>query len=500
MRKAGLILLCAVLAVCLSACETAREYPGPLPLTTLEPLALEYGEETFVATLYCYGGSASRLIEETQEIELKPGENYATAALNALFERDALYSSREMTVQLERAELTGNLCIVHVTGQFPAETLRFLVARAAIAATVAKNQEGVEYTVIYWDGVQPGYQNRPMEPMGMISSTLSGYLAEVEASYNPLRYNPPTTLDPQVETMERRKVMLLFTDTTRSWLVGGVREISYPRTAVNAEIATLIVDELLKGPATTNTGKEPVLPAELALRAGSVRLVDDAGELLRTDEQAKEQPAIMELYFDLPEVEFEEELAYGALTYSIMSFCPNIKGLRIFINDQPAPQGEGAYFTMQDFAHLLGYSVSLCFPDADGTGLHTVARSLSQEQALNPLERLRALLQGSADPGVAYTGFTKDDIEGVYIQDDMAIVDWAPGFLEKLRDMIEDDSTSIPKISRESMFLYGVVNTLCFIPEVQRVWMLEDGACINEAASMIYLGSPLLKNPGLMLD
>ena len=102
------------------------------------------------------------------------------------------------------------------------------------------------------------------------------------------------------------------------------------------------------------------------------------------------------------------------------------------------------------------------------------------------------------DVGMSYAPFTAEDIEDVYVVDDVAVINWAPGFSETLRTYLESDSTM--EISRrESMFIYGVVNTMTDMPMISSVWMLEDGNKIDKIQN-IYLGSALVRNPGLIVE
>jgi len=110
------------------------------------------------------------------------------------------------------------------------------------------------------------------------------------------------------------------------------------------------------------------------------------------------------------------------------------------------------------------------------------------------------LFRGSPDPGISYPVFVPEDVLGVYLQGDTAIVNWRAGFLQKLKDMIETAPTQLPKGSRERMLIFGVINTLTDMQGIQRVWMLEDGRRIDDSAGTIYLGSPLNRSPGLMLE
>ena len=130
--------------------------------------------------------------------------------------------------------------------------------------------------------------------------------------------------------------------------------------------------------------------------------------------------------------------------------------------------------------------------------LRRTSRIISQTTAYDPLVRLQKLLSDLSDQGMSYAPFTAEDIEDGYVVDDVAVINWAPGFSETLRTYLESDSTM--EISRrESMFIYGVVNTMTDMPMISSVWMLEDGNKIDKIQN-IYLGSALVRNPGLIVE
>ena len=52
---------------------------------------------------------------------------------------------------------------------------------------------------------------------------------------------------------------------------------------------------------------------------------------------------------------------------------------------------------------------------------------------------------------------------------------------------------------RETLFIYGVVNTLTDMPMISSVWMLENGEKIAQVNN-IYLGGALVRNPGLIVE
>ena len=124
---------------------------------------------------------------------------------------------------------------------------------------------------------------------------------------------------------------------------------------------------------------------------------------------------------------------------------------------------------------------------------------MDQDTVYDPKERLQALFAGTADLGVSLTMFSPDDLLFVTIEGDMAVVNWRKGFGNTLADFVNNGISHLPKSARARMVVYAMINTLCNMPGVQRVWMLEEGQRIDKTIDNIYLGNALLYNPGLML-
>lgn len=89
-------------------------------------------------------------------------------------------------------------------------------------------------------------------------------------------------------------------------------------------------------------------------------------------------------------------------------------------------------------------------------------------------------------------------MKDVYLSGNVAVIDWAEGFTQKLRAFLDGDSSMAPS-RRESMFIYGVVNTLTDMPMISSVWMLENGKKLD-TVGQIYLGNALVRNPGLIVE
>jgi hypothetical protein len=216
---------------------------------------------------------------------------------------------------------------------------------------------------------------------------------------------------------------------------------------------------------------------------------------------------VVELHFTRPADKFDERMVYASIVYTVMCFWPGVEGVRIYMDDEivypgdvPGIQTRRSVFRRDDFTGMLGHTATLAFPDQEGLGLYPVLRCMGQDTVYDPRMRLTALFAGSADLGVSLTMFAPEDVLSVSIQGNMAVVNWRTGFYDTLLDFVGNGVSHLPRNARVRLVVFAMVNTLCNIPGVQRVWMLEDGQRIDKSIGDFYLGNALLYNPGLMLS
>jgi hypothetical protein len=266
-------------------------------------------------------------------------------------------------------------------------------------------------------------------------------------------------------------------------------------------VISALLSELMKGPLESE-GREPVLPTDMKLAKCSFVSRDAAGSTA----DIAGSPGIAELHFSKPAEQFDQRLVYAAIVCTVTSFWPGVEGVRIFLDETLVYPDEAlglhtqrSVFERGDFDGVLGHTAVLAFPDQEGLGLYPVLRCMDQDTVYDPKERLQALFAGTADLGVSLTMFSPDDLLSVTIEGDMAVVNWRKGFSDTLADFVNNGVSHLPKSARARMVVYAMINTLCNMPGVQRVWMLEEGQRIDKTIDNIYLGNALFYNPGLML-
>ena len=117
---------------------------------------------------------------------------------------------------------------------------------------------------------------------------------------------------------------------------------------------------------------------------------------------------------------------------------------------------------------------------------------MERKMAYSLKKRLELLLSCLAIDDENY--LTTDAINDVYQVNDMVVIDWAPGFVDYALAYINKGENLA---DRETAFVFSIVNTMCELLKIQRVWMLENGKRIGRLNN-IYLGSSLYKHSGIM--
>lgn len=501
--------LCLVLGLLITAtfigCSAAREYPAPLPESSATPPSMEAGDNTTIEfELFFPTQDGRTLSSEKRQLARAENVSRARSAIEALCEgpkSDVLDPAVPEGWTLSGVELSGDVCNIYFTGN-PAAGEGLLVLRAAAAATVYAS-EGIQYTDIYLNGMQPGYGGNPLGVLSPIDTPLDSYLSTIE------RENTDTGIGQagEANALKTRNAQLYFTDISGSLLLCDVRELSYKEQEHANIVITALLGELAKG-SLGSVGREPVLPSDMRLVKCVMPESEPASPSSATDIPlaASVKGQVVDLYFTRPAEEIATPIVYASIIYTVTGFWPQTEGVRIYLDDAPITVDsilhngdDSTIFSRTDFSGMLGHTVTLLFPDQDGLGLYPVLRCLPQSAAYDPRVRLTTLFTGPADPGLPLSVLEEADVLNVSIQGNMAVINFREGFYEKLSTFVESGVSRLPQNTRAQMAVFSMANTLASIPGVDKVWMLEDGERINKSINLLYLGNPLFYNPGLLL-
>jgi len=500
-RRTGIRMLslaaALLLAAVFSGCSPKPSAPAELPASSATPPPAEaQNDATLSVQLYFPSADGRALSGETRTVPWPKNTSRALCALRALCDgpqSDQLKAAVPEGWSIQDAELSGDVCEVYFSGSAASDE-ELLIARAAVAATVGANEE-IGNIDLFLNGMQPGYNGRPLGVLQPIDEPLDVYLKE---------YAPQASTG-EAEGFENISVQLFFADSAGALLLSDVRAFSY-KTQVTGDIVIIgLLGELFKGPVESN-GREPVLPSDMQLTKCALLPKATDSSLSVPLAADTSNGSLVELHFTKPAGDFNEALAYASIVDTVTSFWPNTEGVRIYLDDQPVlvddvlKNGEeGSVFLRSDFKGMLGHTATLLFPDQDGVGLYPVLRSMPQNEVYDPLARLRALFTGPADPGTPLSIFSAEDVRSVAIEGDTAVVSWKAGFYQKLLDFVSAGESTLPQNTRAQMAVFSIVDTLASMPGVERVWMLEEGARIDKSVSLLYLGNALFYNPGLLL-
>lgn len=500
--KAVCLLLCALFITFSLGCNAAAEYPAPLPANTLTPPA-DGQDDAFIDVTLFFPTDKRALGNETRTLERPVNVSRAQCAIEALSQgpqSDTLEAVFPKGWVLSKVELSGDVCNIYFTGA-PATEDELVILRAAAAATVFAN-EGIAYTDVFLNGMQPGYLGNPLGVLSPITVPLDSYLSRV------WRDNSEASAQGEANALVSRNAQLYFTDLTGSLLLCDVREISYQKQEQANIVISALMGELAKGPLDSE-GREPVLPPDMRLvkcvLPGSVASPSSATDDIPLSAGTEGQ--IVDLYFSVPERSVIAPIVYASIVYTVTGFWPQTGGVRIFLNETPMTVDavlengdDGAIFSRADFSNMLGHTVTLMFPDQDGIGLYPVLRCLPQSEAYDLKLRLTSLFTGPADPGIPLAMLDASGVESVSLHGNMAVVNFYEGFFDQLRAFVESGVSHLPQNTRAQMTVFSIVNTLASIPGIEKVWLLENGTPIDRSINLLYLGGPLFYNPGLMLS
>lgn len=495
--KSILSLALALLTAAAMGCALQPQSTAQLPQSAVTPPPVAAQKNsTLSVQLFFPAADGRTLSSETREVPWPENTSRALCALKALCdgpESDQLKRAVPEGWAIANAELSGDVCEAYFTGPAASYT-DVLIARAAAAATVNAN-EGIDNTDLFLNGMQPGYAGKPLGVIRPIDETLEAYLRE----YTP---QAPTG---EAENFDRLSAQLFFTDGAGKFLLSDVRGLSYKSQSQGEVIIQALLGELSKGPVESN-GREPVLPSDMRLQKCTLTQPSTASSLDLPLAGGITEGTLAELYFARPAASYNDVLAFASIVYTVTGFWPGIGGVRIYLDGTPVlvddvlhNGAQGSVFLRSDFAGMVGHTATLLFPDQDGVGLYPVLRCLAQDEVYDPLSRLCALFTGPADPGTPLSAFRAEDVLSVSIEGNMAVVNWRLGFYKKLSDFVSAQGSLLPQNTRAQMVVFAIVDTLCDLPGVERVWMLEDGKRIDQSVNLLYLGNALFYNPGLLL-
>lgn len=498
MKRSKLAALTALLLsiIMLCGCMDETGYTPQLSPSADEPP--KHGEETlakgeFEATLYFINEDGNRLAPEKRQVRCEEGESMALCTVRALLtgpESPNLQRSVSSRLKLEKVEKSMSICNVYLSGGFPAREADWLIARMAIAATL-KDTLGIEAINLYYNDKEQGYNSRAIGEARYNGESIDLYTSEMEEKYG------RNAGSGEAVKYISQNVTLYFTNAEKNLIAAHSVELSVSSEASVMDLVTILTSKLAAGISGENA-LEPVLPADFALsRDPEISVIGDAGDNSSVSSLPLYAPKVIDLIIKQPNGKYDQKLMCAALTLTITGYLPGISGIRLYIDagDGLEPiqlEPEEEYLSRSMYTDMLGTSVSVVYPDENGSMLRREEKIVPLNEEYDLTARIHTLIDAQRSSGLGFAPLERDDLERVYLADGVAVIDWKEGFSQKLRAALEGADERY-----ELLLIYSFVNTLTELPYIKRVWFSEGGAKLG-SINNIYLGNALLRSPGLM--
>lgn len=291
-----------------------------------------------------------------------------------------------------------------------------------------------------------------------------------------------------------RTATLYFPTAVGSWLVPELREVVFD----SDDFAGALIEALKTGP-LEQTCSVASIPAGAELLDPNPKV-----ETLSTGEHALTLnfSSTLANYLAFSGLEIWE-LA-GSLALTVCSFLPEIDAVRIQVSGDPITvcqigdsimRFDDGLIRRSDFASFIGSVATLYLADSFGA-LQPVQRAVSTRSALSPRNLLSELFYYT-DRDDSLLSFPvpenvfAEDVLGIQVSGQIARVNLSANFYRCCQAL---------DASAERSVIYCMVNTLCATDNIQAVRFYVEGVSAETLAGTIYLRSPLMPNPGIVIE
>lgn len=494
-RIARLCALLLVAALSLGGCmlreqepdaDSAIEFPEPSPEARNQFLGERSSARSTSVTLYYASADGAGFSTVTRSLRTEDGESLLDAAVRALLEPSSDAESAFFTIGDTRVlscELACGVAAVNLSiDARGAQSEQELLALVASIGNTLLGIDGVEGVNVLVGGQCESFCRLPLGVQTQDIGSVTATYAQLQADQDQLRANTLSRLT--------RSAVLYFPSDEGRWLVPELQEITF----TNGDFATGLIEALRRGPGA-ETCATMVLPegADL-LNAPPTMSTLSTGEHLLTLNFS----STLTNFLAFSGLSIDELL--GSLSLTLLSFLPETDAVRVEINGVPIEVSEDGAFPdglihRSDFSGRIGSVATLYLANGDGR-LEPVQRAVSKRSALSP-RRLLAELFRYADATEGRLTFPvaapmyEDDVLGVQVSGGVAQVNLSASFYQSCQGL---------SAAAERCVVYAMVNTLCTLRNVNAVRFYIEGVAADTLAGGIYLRSPLMPNPGIVLE
>ena len=499
MRKpARLMALLLIAALPLTGCvpnqrsgEASAEIPLPEPAPEEENMILgEYLPSRLSSvSLYYAMSDGATFSQVSTAVRAASGESLPEATVNALLSAtgggNAMYFStgdtRMLSCEYACGIATVNLSIDARNVQSEQEELALLTAIGNTLLGI----EGVRGVNVLIGGQSDSFGQLPHGVQTEVIPSVTAAYAQLLAERDHLVTDSPLPVT--------RWATLYFPTADGNWLVPELRQLVFN----TDDFAGALIEALKAGPAYESSAVASI-PAVAELMEPNPKV-----QTLSTGEHALTLNFSSALANYLAFSGLDVWELAGSLALTACSFLPEIDAVRILVNGDPITgctigdtilRFEGGLIRRSDFAGRVGSVATLYLANARG-GLQPVSRAVSTRSALSPKSLLGELFYYAERDGRSLRfpvpeNVTAEDILGIEVSGQIARVNLSANFYRCCQSL---------DANAERSLIYCMVNTLCAMDGIHAVRFYVEGIAAETLAGSIYLKSPLMANPGIVV-
>ena len=492
-RLAALMLAIGLLLTGCFANRTGDLYGDiTMPEPSAEPENMILGEKlpsrlSNVSLFYAMSDGAT-FSQVSMGIRADAGESLPEAAVNALLgpsSGEEMYFSTGDTRMLSCEYACG---IATVDLSIDARNVQSEQEELALLTAIGNTLLGIDGVVgvnVLVGGQSESFGQLPMGVQTEIIPSVTASYAQLLAERDHLLTDNPMPVT--------RSATLYFPTAEGNWLVPELREVVFH----SDDFTGTLIEALKAGPQAEDC-------AVASIPAG-VELLDPNPKVqtLATGEHALSLNFSSTLANYLAFSGLDVWELAGSLTLTACSFLPEIDAVRILVDGDPITacqigdtimRFEDGLIRRGDFAGRVGSVAALCLAAENGK-LQQVRRAVSTRSALSPRSLLNELFFYTDRRGGGLTfpvpdNVFADDILGIQVSGQIAKVNLSANFYRCCQ--------SLDQLNERNL-IYCMVNTLCAMDSIRAVRFYVEGLAAETLAGNIYLKSPLIYNPGIVV-
>ena len=484
---ACLAALCLLLTGCSpTSLLPPREQAGysmPEPERSEAPALEDYTEEgPLTLSLYFLSPDRRSLVASQRTVEPGEGRTPALAAVEALLSRQTpqglLCAVPEGTSLLGVEQSCGVVTVDLAFERAPEDGQTFLALQAALANTLT-GLPGIETVNVLVEGKKLSLRAVPTGALSAQDGDLAAQWAQLLADEE--LYS---------STSITRTAAVYYPARGGEWLLCQAQPVS----VTSGSLIEALLEAMTRTPnlACARPAVSPAMPQiqEPQLYTDSegrrlVRLVFDANLQSTLEGQGVEPWQF-----------------YAALTNTLTGFVPDLSGVVVYLGEGLLTRTEAGarelnfengVMRREDFAALTGEAAPVCLPDGNGR-LRALARPCSPAEAVSARALLGMVLSGPEGweegvAGVVPEGVSGQDLLAVRLMDGEAVINLSGNFYDRCEGLTT---------AQARCAVYALVNTVTGLHGVRSVRFQRDGDYVLYLCGSVYLGSALIRNPGLM--